>query len=155
MIVQFGGKPFSCTALTIDQWLWCVFIGVGELLWGQVRDRLSVCLCVYVCVCSCTLRTQEISQRPLNLTRIAEQHNPRRHGNELHMEVGQLRLTEDSQEQRTPHSSPIVMINQHARGRGTVIGCSEIAAGSHGGQRLLRYECKQVGALDQLRMLPI
>lgn len=37
IIVQFGGKPFSCTALTIDQWLWCVFIGVGELLWGQVR----------------------------------------------------------------------------------------------------------------------
>ncbi|XP_077460265.1 plasma membrane calcium-transporting ATPase 1-like isoform X2 [Stigmatopora argus] len=36
VIVQFGGKPFSCTALTIDQWLWCVFIGVGELLWGQV-----------------------------------------------------------------------------------------------------------------------
>ncbi|XP_042622241.1 plasma membrane calcium-transporting ATPase 2-like isoform X3 [Cyprinus carpio] len=35
IIVQFGGKPFSCTALTIDQWLWCVFIGVGELLWGQ------------------------------------------------------------------------------------------------------------------------
>ncbi|XP_029682106.1 plasma membrane calcium-transporting ATPase 2-like isoform X2 [Takifugu rubripes] len=36
VIVQFGGKPFSCTALTIDQWLWCVFIGVGELLWGQL-----------------------------------------------------------------------------------------------------------------------
>ncbi|XP_048878434.1 plasma membrane calcium-transporting ATPase 4 isoform X1 [Brienomyrus brachyistius] len=35
IIVQFGGKPFSCTALKIDQWLWCVFIGVGELLWGQ------------------------------------------------------------------------------------------------------------------------
>uniref|UniRef100_A0A674MR43 Calcium-transporting ATPase n=1 Tax=Takifugu rubripes TaxID=31033 RepID=A0A674MR43_TAKRU len=39
VIVQFGGKPFSCTALTIDQWLWCVFIGVGELLWGQVRQE--------------------------------------------------------------------------------------------------------------------
>ncbi|KAM9758851.1 plasma membrane calcium-transporting ATPase 2-like isoform 3-T6 [Menidia menidia] len=36
LIVQFGGKPFSCTALTIDQWLWCVFIGLGELLWGQL-----------------------------------------------------------------------------------------------------------------------
>ncbi|XP_007247833.2 plasma membrane calcium-transporting ATPase 4 isoform X5 [Astyanax mexicanus] len=35
IIVQFGGKPFSCTGLTLDQWLWCVFIGVGELLWGQ------------------------------------------------------------------------------------------------------------------------
>ncbi|XP_035376144.1 plasma membrane calcium-transporting ATPase 4 isoform X5 [Electrophorus electricus] len=35
IIVQFGGKPFSCTALTLDQWLWCIFIGVAELLWGQ------------------------------------------------------------------------------------------------------------------------
>ncbi|XP_053508632.1 plasma membrane calcium-transporting ATPase 4 isoform X1 [Ictalurus furcatus] len=35
IIVQLGGKPFSCTALTLDQWLWCIFIGVGELLWGQ------------------------------------------------------------------------------------------------------------------------
>nr|XP_057911649.1 plasma membrane calcium-transporting ATPase 1-like isoform X5 [Doryrhamphus excisus] len=40
IIVQFGGKPFSCTALTIDQWLWCVFIGVGELLWGQLISAI-------------------------------------------------------------------------------------------------------------------
>ncbi|XP_074057406.1 plasma membrane calcium-transporting ATPase 3 isoform X1 [Macrotis lagotis] len=36
VIVQFGGKPFSCAPLTIDQWLWCLFIGIGELVWGQV-----------------------------------------------------------------------------------------------------------------------
>ncbi|XP_061912000.1 plasma membrane calcium-transporting ATPase 1-like isoform X2 [Entelurus aequoreus] len=40
VIVQFGGKPFSCTALAIDQWLWCVFIGVGELLWGQLISAI-------------------------------------------------------------------------------------------------------------------
>uniref|UniRef100_A0A8C9QRF3 Calcium-transporting ATPase n=1 Tax=Scleropages formosus TaxID=113540 RepID=A0A8C9QRF3_SCLFO len=40
IIVQFGGKPFSCTALTIDQWLWCIFIGVGELLWGQLISAI-------------------------------------------------------------------------------------------------------------------
>ncbi|XP_051956897.1 plasma membrane calcium-transporting ATPase 3-like isoform X4 [Xyrauchen texanus] len=40
VIVQFGGKPFSCIALTIDQWLWCVFIGVGELLWGQLISAI-------------------------------------------------------------------------------------------------------------------
>ncbi|KAM8916535.1 plasma membrane calcium-transporting ATPase 2-like isoform 3-T8 [Spinachia spinachia] len=40
VIVQFGGKPFSCTGLTIDQWLWCVFIGVGELLWGQLISAI-------------------------------------------------------------------------------------------------------------------
>ncbi|XP_059806019.1 plasma membrane calcium-transporting ATPase 1-like isoform X1 [Hypanus sabinus] len=36
VIVEFGGKPFSCSGLTLDQWLWCIFIGIGELLWGQV-----------------------------------------------------------------------------------------------------------------------
>uniref|UniRef100_A0A6I8N8A1 Calcium-transporting ATPase n=1 Tax=Ornithorhynchus anatinus TaxID=9258 RepID=A0A6I8N8A1_ORNAN len=36
VIVQFGGKPFSCSPLTTEQWLWCLFVGVGELVWGQV-----------------------------------------------------------------------------------------------------------------------
>ncbi|KAF7707590.1 plasma membrane calcium-transporting ATPase 1-like [Silurus meridionalis] len=36
VIVQFGGKPFSCVGLTVDQWLWCVFLGFGCLIWGQL-----------------------------------------------------------------------------------------------------------------------
>uniref|UniRef100_A0A6I8QNW9 Calcium-transporting ATPase n=1 Tax=Xenopus tropicalis TaxID=8364 RepID=A0A6I8QNW9_XENTR len=36
VIVQFGGKPFSCTELTVDQWLWSIFLGMGTLLWGQL-----------------------------------------------------------------------------------------------------------------------
>ncbi|XP_042195747.1 plasma membrane calcium-transporting ATPase 2 isoform X5 [Callorhinchus milii] len=40
VIVQYGGKPFSCTPLKVDQWLWCVFLGVGELLWGQVINAI-------------------------------------------------------------------------------------------------------------------
>ncbi|XP_037353158.1 plasma membrane calcium-transporting ATPase 4 isoform X3 [Talpa occidentalis] len=36
IIVELGGKPFSCTKLTLSQWLWCLLIGIGELLWGQV-----------------------------------------------------------------------------------------------------------------------
>ncbi|KAG7477330.1 hypothetical protein MATL_G00068460 [Megalops atlanticus] len=36
VIVQYGGKPFSCAPLNVEQWLWCLFVGVGELLWGQV-----------------------------------------------------------------------------------------------------------------------
>ncbi|XP_038636916.1 plasma membrane calcium-transporting ATPase 1a isoform X1 [Scyliorhinus canicula] len=36
VIVQFGGKPFSCTELTADKWLWCIFLGMGTLLWGQL-----------------------------------------------------------------------------------------------------------------------
>uniref|UniRef100_A0A8C7ZGM2 Calcium-transporting ATPase n=1 Tax=Oryzias sinensis TaxID=183150 RepID=A0A8C7ZGM2_9TELE len=40
VIVQFGGKPFSCVALTIDQWLWCTFFGFSSLLWGQVISSI-------------------------------------------------------------------------------------------------------------------
>ncbi|KAM4613140.1 plasma membrane calcium-transporting ATPase 2 isoform 14-T14 [Polymixia lowei] len=36
VIVQFGGKPFSCQPLDLEKWMWCVFLGLGELLWGQV-----------------------------------------------------------------------------------------------------------------------
>ncbi|MEE6526630.1 hypothetical protein FKM82_027372 [Ascaphus truei] len=36
IIVEFGGKPFSCTGLSLSQWFWCIFIGIGELLWGQL-----------------------------------------------------------------------------------------------------------------------
>lgn len=39
VIVQFGGKPFSCSPLQLDQWMWCIFIGLGELVWGQVCGR--------------------------------------------------------------------------------------------------------------------
>ncbi|KAM9328562.1 plasma membrane calcium-transporting ATPase 1 [Pholidichthys leucotaenia] len=40
VIVQFGAKPFSCVSLTIDQWLWCTFLGFGSLLWGQVISSI-------------------------------------------------------------------------------------------------------------------
>ncbi|XP_064333131.1 plasma membrane calcium-transporting ATPase 4 isoform X1 [Camelus dromedarius] len=40
LIVEFGGKPFSCTKLTLSQWLWCLFIGIGELLWAQIISTI-------------------------------------------------------------------------------------------------------------------
>ncbi|XP_031238732.1 plasma membrane calcium-transporting ATPase 4 isoform X3 [Mastomys coucha] len=40
MIVEVGGKPFSCTNLTMEQWMWCLFIGIGELLWGQIISAI-------------------------------------------------------------------------------------------------------------------
>ncbi|XP_068171137.1 plasma membrane calcium-transporting ATPase 2 isoform X1 [Antennarius striatus] len=36
VIVQFGGKPFSCQPLDLEKWMWCIFLGLGELVWGQV-----------------------------------------------------------------------------------------------------------------------
>jgi hypothetical protein len=38
LITQFGGLAFYTSALTIEQWLWCIFLGVGSLVWGQVRE---------------------------------------------------------------------------------------------------------------------
>ncbi|XP_066528068.1 plasma membrane calcium-transporting ATPase 2 isoform X1 [Hoplias malabaricus] len=40
VIVQFGGKPFSCSPLDLEKWMWCVFLGLGELVWGQVISSI-------------------------------------------------------------------------------------------------------------------
>uniref|UniRef100_A0AAQ4R0D9 Calcium-transporting ATPase n=1 Tax=Gasterosteus aculeatus aculeatus TaxID=481459 RepID=A0AAQ4R0D9_GASAC len=55
VIVQWGGKPFSCAPLNMEQWLWCLFVGVGELLWGQVtlpdfHSNLVARCCCFVSV---------------------------------------------------------------------------------------------------------
>lgn len=68
MIVQFGGKPFSCVGLSIEQWLWCVFLGFGCLIWGQVSLKtLSLLLCCcflegFIILCDTT--TQLITTIP-------------------------------------------------------------------------------------------
>ncbi|XP_047451486.1 plasma membrane calcium-transporting ATPase 1-like [Mugil cephalus] len=40
IIVQFGGKPFSCVSLNVEQWLWCILMGLGSLLWGQLVSSI-------------------------------------------------------------------------------------------------------------------
>lgn len=37
IIIELGGFAFSTKGLSLDQWLWCLFLGIGALLWGQVR----------------------------------------------------------------------------------------------------------------------
>ncbi|XP_026846807.1 plasma membrane calcium-transporting ATPase 2 isoform X1 [Drosophila persimilis] len=36
LIIQYGKMAFSTRALSLDQWLWCVFFGIGTLVWGQL-----------------------------------------------------------------------------------------------------------------------
>ncbi len=36
LIVQLGDKVFSCVALELDHWVWCIFLGIGSLLWHQL-----------------------------------------------------------------------------------------------------------------------
>ncbi|XP_067837786.1 plasma membrane calcium-transporting ATPase 3-like, partial [Heptranchias perlo] len=40
VIIQFGGKPFSCSPLDLEQWLYCLLVGIGELLWGQLMATI-------------------------------------------------------------------------------------------------------------------
>jgi len=32
---------FYTAGLTTDQWMWCVFLGLGSLLWGQVHSYIN------------------------------------------------------------------------------------------------------------------
>ena len=34
--VEVLGIVFSTEPLELDQWLWCIFLGLSSLLWGQV-----------------------------------------------------------------------------------------------------------------------
>ncbi|KAK7490555.1 hypothetical protein BaRGS_00018158 [Batillaria attramentaria] len=36
IIIEFGGLAFHTVGLKPEQWLWCVFLGMGSLIWGQV-----------------------------------------------------------------------------------------------------------------------
>lgn len=36
LIVQYGGMAFSTAELGFDQWMWCVFLGAGTLVWQQI-----------------------------------------------------------------------------------------------------------------------
>ncbi|XP_023310834.1 plasma membrane calcium-transporting ATPase 1 [Anoplophora glabripennis] len=36
LIIQYGKMAFSTKSLSLEQWLWCLFFGVGTLLWGQL-----------------------------------------------------------------------------------------------------------------------
>ena len=42
IIVQFGGIAFFTVPLTMEQWFWCVFFGISELLFGQVSVHYKV-----------------------------------------------------------------------------------------------------------------
>nr|CAB3224470.1 plasma membrane calcium-transporting ATPase 3 [Phallusia mammillata] len=40
LIVELGGQAFTTTSLTLSQWLWCIFLGMFELVWGQVVSSI-------------------------------------------------------------------------------------------------------------------
>lgn len=51
IIIQFGGVAFHTSSLTASQWLWCVFLGFGTLLWGQVSSLLLLCVSSLLLLC--------------------------------------------------------------------------------------------------------
>uniref|UniRef100_A0A0N4Z4H1 Calcium-transporting ATPase n=1 Tax=Parastrongyloides trichosuri TaxID=131310 RepID=A0A0N4Z4H1_PARTI len=42
LIVQFGGRWFQTAPLTVEQWLWCLALGIGTLLWGQIVTSIPI-----------------------------------------------------------------------------------------------------------------
>uniref|UniRef100_A0A8C6BH14 Calcium-transporting ATPase n=1 Tax=Monodon monoceros TaxID=40151 RepID=A0A8C6BH14_MONMO len=66
VIVQFGGKPFSCSPLQLDQWLWCIFIGLGELVWGQVIATIPTSRLKFLKEAGRLTQKEEIPEEELN-----------------------------------------------------------------------------------------
>ncbi|XP_036609320.1 plasma membrane calcium-transporting ATPase 4 isoform X1 [Trichosurus vulpecula] len=65
LIVEIGGKPFSCTNLSLSQWLWCLFIGIGELVWGQVINTVPTSRLTFLKEAGHATTKEEISKRNL------------------------------------------------------------------------------------------
>lgn len=40
LIIHFGGRAFSVSRLTLEQWLWCIFFGMGVMVWGQLLTTI-------------------------------------------------------------------------------------------------------------------
>jgi len=36
IIVEVGGSVFFTVKLTWDQWMWSIFLGISDLIYGQV-----------------------------------------------------------------------------------------------------------------------
>ncbi|XP_040851125.1 plasma membrane calcium-transporting ATPase 2 isoform X3 [Ochotona curzoniae] len=66
VIVQFGGKPFSCSPLQLDQWMWCIFIGLGELVWGQVIATIPTSRLKFLKEAGRLTQKEEIAEEELN-----------------------------------------------------------------------------------------
>uniref|UniRef100_A0A8C3WUQ2 Calcium-transporting ATPase n=1 Tax=Catagonus wagneri TaxID=51154 RepID=A0A8C3WUQ2_9CETA len=66
VIVQFGGKPFSCSPLQLDQWMWCIFIGLGELVWGQVIATIPTSRLKFLKEAGGLTQKEEIPEEELN-----------------------------------------------------------------------------------------
>ncbi|XP_077066918.1 plasma membrane calcium-transporting ATPase 4 isoform X1 [Siphateles boraxobius] len=65
VIVQFGGKPFSCVGLSVEQWMWCVFIGFGSLLWGQLVTTIPTSRLKFLMTAGHGTQKEEISEDEL------------------------------------------------------------------------------------------
>uniref|UniRef100_A0A1B6CSF5 Calcium-transporting ATPase n=1 Tax=Clastoptera arizonana TaxID=38151 RepID=A0A1B6CSF5_9HEMI len=42
LFIEFGQSIFWTSSLTLDQWLWCIFFGIGSLLWCQLSSCIHV-----------------------------------------------------------------------------------------------------------------
>ncbi|XP_071745596.1 LOW QUALITY PROTEIN: plasma membrane calcium-transporting ATPase 2 [Lepeophtheirus salmonis] len=55
VIVQFGGIAFSTSPLNLEQWVWCIFLGIGTLVWQQLVTSIPT---------SCIPKSLAIGRQP-------------------------------------------------------------------------------------------
>ncbi|XP_027727438.1 plasma membrane calcium-transporting ATPase 4 isoform X1 [Vombatus ursinus] len=65
LIVEVGGTPFNCTHLSLSQWLWCLFIGIGELVWGQLINTVPTSRLTFLKEAGHATTKEEITEKNL------------------------------------------------------------------------------------------
>ncbi|XP_006822455.1 plasma membrane calcium-transporting ATPase 3 [Saccoglossus kowalevskii] len=49
VLIEVGGIVFHTVPLTADQWMWCIFLGCGELLWAQLMCTIPTAKLPRIC----------------------------------------------------------------------------------------------------------
>lgn len=58
IIIEVGGFAFSTKGLSLDQWLWCLLLGIGALIWGQIITTIPTHKLPHICAWGRTTQRQ-------------------------------------------------------------------------------------------------
>ncbi|CAE1239789.1 ATP2B [Acanthosepion pharaonis] len=82
IIIELGGFAFSTKGLSLDQWLWCLLLGIGALLWGQIITTIPTHRLPHICTWGTTSQTQldmdEVDVGKIDSSPMADDHVGRR-----------------------------------------------------------------------------
>ena len=67
IIIQFGEAVFFTVALTLEQWLWSLLFGIGDMLYAQVSDTTTTTTILHITTTITTIVAVSACVKVVNL----------------------------------------------------------------------------------------